>query len=102
MNSKSDRDEAAMASEGGADPLASRNEDLAHAGGPIAGERDAAGAGFGSGKPQNDGATPSGNRAVSAAPIASDVAPLVHTSMDAEVRAVEEKARRSTRPGADG
>lgn len=102
MTKQSDRDEAATASEGGTDPLASRNEDLTNAGGPLAGKPGAGGTGFGAGEPQKGHATPSGKRAVSDAPIASDVAPIVHTSMDDEVRAVEAGAHRSTRPGADG
>ena len=91
-----------MASKKRADPVAAQSEDLAHAGGPLSGEPGAGGAGFGSGRPQKGGSKPSGTRAESEAPISNDAAPIVHTAMDGDVRAVEEMAHRSTRPGADG
>jgi hypothetical protein len=102
MTQQSDQDGDALASKKGADPVAARSEDLTHAGGPLAGEPGAGGAGFGSGVPRKGGARPSGERAESDAPIASDVAPIVHTAMDGDLRAVEERAHRTTRPGAEG
>ena len=101
MTKQSDQDEGETAGQR-ADPVATRNEDLAHAGGPIVGEVEPGGAGFGSGPTQGGTAKPSGSRAKSDAPIASDVAPLVHTAMDGDVRAVEEQSHRTARPGADG
>ena len=102
MTNPDDQDGGATASKKRADPVAARSEDLAQAGGPVAGEPGAGGAQFGSGRMHEGGAEPSGNRADSNAPIASDVAPLVHTSMDDEVRTAEEKAHKNTNPGADG
>ena len=102
MTQQSDQDGDAVASKKRADPVAAQSEDLAHAGGPRAGEPGAGGAGFGSGVPRQGRAQPSGNRADTAAPIASDVAPIVHTAMDGDLRSVEERAHRTTRPGADG
>ena len=102
MTNRSDQDDAADGAKKMLDPSAAQNENLADAGGPLGGEPGAGGAGFGSGEPAAGGAKPSGNRAKSDAPISSDVAPIVHTSMDDTVRDVEEKAHRSTRPGADG
>lgn len=102
MTGNDDQDGDAVASKKRADPVAARSEDLAHAGGPVVGEPGAGGAQFGSGEPREGGAEPSGKRAESDAPIASDVAPLVHTSMDAEVRDAEKKAHKYTNPGADG
>ncbi len=102
MAKQPDQHDDATVSEGGTDPLATENEALTQGGGPLAGEAGNGGAGFGSGDLKKGNAKPSGTRAKSDVPIASDVAPLVHTSMDDDVRAVEEKGHRSARPGADG
>lgn len=102
MTKESDQDGDAMASKNRADPVAARSEDLTHAGGTLSGEPGAGGAGFGSGTPQKGSAKPSGDGAKSEAPISNDVAPIVHTAMDGDVKAVEERAHRTTRPGAGG
>lgn len=83
-----------------ADPVAAQNEDLAQAGGPIAGEPGRGGDAYASGGPKGRGAVEeSGSRTGgSDAPIASDVAPRVHTAMDDDVRATEEKARKTAAP----
>ena len=101
MTKQSDQDEAETAGQR-ADPVATRNADLAHAGGLFTGEVEPGGAGFGSGPTPKGTAKPSGTRAKSDAPIASDVAPMVHTAMDDDLHAVEEQSHRTTRPGADG
>ncbi|WP_237478058.1 hypothetical protein [Lichenibacterium dinghuense] len=83
-----------------ADPVAAQNEDLVQAGGPVAGEPARGGDAYASGGPKGKGGVaPSGSRtAGSDAPIASDVAPRVHTAMDEEVRDAEEKARKTASP----
>ena len=60
MTKQSDQDEAETTGQR-ADPVATRNEDLAHAGGPIVGEVEPGGAGFGSGPTPKGTAKPSGN-----------------------------------------
>ena len=83
-----------------ADPVAAQNEDLAQGGGPVAGEPAKRGDAYASGGPKGKGGVEtSGSRtAGSDAPIASDVAPRVHTAMDDDVRATEEKARKTASP----
>ena len=82
-----------------ADPVAARNEDLAQAGGPLAGEPAKGGDAFASGGQRGKGAAePSGSRTDPSGPPASNaVAPRVHTAMDGEVRDAE-KARRTAAP----
>ena len=76
------------------DPVATENQRLAQAGGLRGGEPGAGGGAYGSGGHKGKGdAEPSGSRTESSkATPSNDVAPLVHTGMDDEVRATEEKA----------
>ena len=97
---KSGRDGDAEIAGQRADPVAAQNEDLAQAGGPLAGEPAAGGDAFASGGQRGKGAAePSGSRAdPSGPPPSNGAAPRVHTAMDAEVRDTEEKARKTASP----
>ena len=86
------------------DPVATENARLTHAGGPMAGEPGAAGAGFGSGGGTGPGgAEQSGRRTrPSDGPASNEVAPGVQTAMDDDVRVTEEKAARVAGPPGHG
>ena len=96
----SERDGEAEIAGQRADPVAAQNEDLVQAGGPMAGEPARRGDAYASGGQKGPGAAaPSGSRAGAAdVPASNTVAPLVHTSMDEEVRETEEQMRKTASP----
>lgn len=83
-----------------ADPVVSENQRVIQSGGPLSGDPGAGGEAYGSGGHKGRGpAGPSGSRMGSSdATPSNEVAPRVHTSMDEDVRATEEKAARSAAP----